>query len=456
MSKGHSFTIRTLGCKANQYDSQLLREDLLRRGFVECPGDAEDADVCIVNTCTVTAQSDAKSRQAIRTLKRQNPNARIVVTGCYAHTSPEDVRNTGCVDAVFDNPSKEFLAESICALLNVGKRFTGPPCRRITFFSGHARAFVKIQDGCDKTCSYCIVRLARGRNRSRPIPDIIGEIEALVSNGYREVVLTGIHIGSFGIDHGGHENALPELIENLRMIQGLTRVRLSSIDPNEINGRLIAAIRCTPQVCRHLHLPLQSGSDAILREMNRHYTRDSYLRTLALLRKESPGISITGDVMVGFPGETEEDFRRTREVVREAEFSKVHIFPFSSRPGTPAEHLPHRVPPEVIRDRIARLSADADAAALTSRQKYMGQTVEVLVEREVSPGKNARLPPVMRNAASVFEGFSSDYQRTLFLTDGERIENLRNQIVGVRVEYLDERYLYGRLHYPLCPPRSPR
>ncbi len=453
MNNACRFTIRTLGCKANQYDSQLLREGLLSRGLVECMGDGA-ADVCIVNTCTVTAQSDAKSRQAIRALKRQNPNARIVVTGCYAHINPEEVRGIPGVDAVFDNPSKETLADHICGLWNVGERSPERGCSGITFFSGHTRAFVKIQDGCDKSCSYCIVRAARGKSRSRPIADILGEITALVANGYREAVLTGIHIGSFGADRSGEENKLPDLIERLRGVQELIRVRLSSIDANEIDSSLIEALRGSGQVCRHLHVPLQSGSDAILRKMNREYTRGRYLRTLSLLREELPGTSITTDVMVGFPGETDEDFQQSREAVSEAEFSKVHIFPFSSRPGTPAHRFPHPVSPVVVRERVAQLSEDAKAAALGIKQKWLGRVVDVLVEREFSLLNKGGLPAVLKNGEIACEGFSSDYLKTVFPSDQGRIADLRNRVVPVRVEHFDERYLYGRQIGSFLAPRS--
>ncbi len=443
MSSGRKFIIRTLGCKANQYDSQLLREDLLKRGFVECREDG-DPDLCIVNTCTVTAESDAKCRQAIRGLKRENPKACIVVTGCYGQISPEEVRGISGVDAVFDNPSKETLADRVCALLNVEHRSTMPFSPRITFFSGHTRAFVKIQDGCDKRCSYCIVPLARGRSRSRQIEDIIPEVEGLVGNGYREVVLTGIHIGGFGMEDGRKENRLPELIERLRDIEGLIRVRLSSIDPNEITTALVEAIGNSPQICRHFHVPLQSGSNAILRRMNRNYTQKDYLETIALFRKELPGISVTTDVMVGFPGETDGDFEESRRVVAQAQFSKVHIFPFSSRPGTPAHRFSDVVPCNVVRERVAQLSADAKAAALKSRQEFRGQVVEVLVEREVAARDRQKLPSSFRIAEKAYEGFCSNYLRTVFTSNGAGIERLKNRIVRVRVETFNERYLCGR------------
>jgi len=443
MNSAPTFTIRTLGCKANQYDSQLLREDLFRRGFVECQRDG-GAAVCIINTCTVTAQSDAKSRQAIRALKRQNPDSCMVVTGCYAHMNPQEVSAIPGVDVVAGNPSKETLADRICALLNLPQGFTGPPPPGITFFSGHTRAFVKIQDGCNKRCSYCIVRFARGTNRSRPIPEILTEVEGLVSNGYREIVLTGIHIGSFGMDHGEPESRLPELIESLRGIGGLIRIRLSSIDPNEITEGLIQSLQNSPQVCHHLHVPLQSGSDAILRKMNRDYTRHSYLQTIALLRAALPAVSISADVMVGFPGETDDDFLQTRRVVSEAEFSKVHIFPFSSRPGTPADKFRDCVPPKVIGERGAVLAGDARAAALKVRQRFRGQIVEVLVERELGCRDPNRIPQILKDAGKAYEGFTSNYLRTVLMSNGEDMGQLKNRIVQVRVEDCDDRHLYGR------------
>ena len=452
MSSARKFIIRTLGCKANQYDGQLLREDLLNRGFVEWGGDG-DVELCVINTCTVTAESDAKCRQAIRGLKRDNPDARIIVTGCYAHVNSEVVRGIPGVDAVLDNPSKETLAERVCELFHVEHRSFVPPSSRITFFSGHTRAFVKIHDGCDKRCSYCIVPLARGRSRSRQIEDIVREVEGLVGNGYREVVLTGIHIGSFGTEEGRKENRLPELLESLRGIEGLIRVRLSSIDPNEITTALVEAIGNSPQICRHLHVPLQSGSDAILRGMNRDYTQEAYLETVRLLKKELPGISVTTDVMVGFPGETDEDFEESRRAVAQAEFSKVHIFPFSSRPGTPAHRFAGAVPLEAIRERVAQLASDAKAAALKSKRGFRGAVVEVLVEREVDARDREKLPPSFKIPDKAYEGFSSNYLRTVFTSKGAGIEQLKNRLVHVRVETFNDRYLCGR-QVQVAPPRA--
>jgi threonylcarbamoyladenosine tRNA methylthiotransferase MtaB len=303
---------------------------------------------------------------------------------------------------------------------------------------------VKIQDGCDKKCSYCVVRFARGKSRSRAVPEILNEVRRLVANGYREVVLTGIHIGSFGTDDGTKENRLPELMERTREVEGLLRVRLSSIDPNEISPGLIEAIRNSPQVCRHLHVPLQSGSDRILGKMNRGYSREEYLNILSLLKKDLPDFSVTTDVMVGFPGETDDDFEESLRVVSQAEFSKVHIFPFSRRPGTPADRLPDHVPPRVVKERVSRLSSEAEAVALKRRQKLNGAVVEVLVEREFQLTSRKGLPDFFNGADAAHEGFSSNYLRTVFLDNGEKTETLKNRLVRVRVEAFDERRLFGR------------
>ena len=470
-SKSPTFLIKTLGCKANQYDSQVLREQLLGAGLrdfshhdaheedEECWEDGE-ADVCIVNTCTVTAQSDAKSRQCIRALKRQHPNARMVVTGCYAEMNRAEAARIPGVDEVLDNAGKTALAQRVCALLGVETRSAGVPAcipsrgEGISFFSEHTRSFVKIQDGCDRKCSYCIVRYARGPSRSREIAEVVREVERLAANGYREVVLTGIHIGSFGGENGRKPHRLPELIERLEGVGGLLRVRLSSIDPNEVSHELVGAMRNSQRVCRHLHIPLQSGSDRVLRRMNRDYTQKEYLGTIALLRKELPDVCITTDAMVGFPGETEADFDETRRVVAEVGFAKVHIFPFSSRPGTPAHRLAEHVPAKVIRERVTCLSQEADASARKVKQEIVGKTVEVLVERAWSSNGRRALrsagvpacifsPQETRGAADMYEGFSSGYLRTVFIRRKDAIEDLKNRITKVRAIGFDERFLYG-------------
>jgi threonylcarbamoyladenosine tRNA methylthiotransferase MtaB len=453
-SKSPTFLIKTLGCKANQYDSQVLREQLLGAGlrhFSHPEGHEEDkkcwedgeADVCIVNTCTVTAQSDAKSRQCIRALKRRHPNARIVVTGCYAEMNPAEAARIPGVDEVLDNAGKRVLGERVCALLGVEPCGAIPHGEGISFFSEHTRAFVKIQDGCDRKCSYCIVRYARGPNRSREIAEVVQEVERLAANGYREVVLTGIHIGSFGGENGRKPHRLPELIERLDSVGGLLRLRLSSIDPNEVSHELIGALRNSRKMCRHLHIPLQSGSDRVLRRMNRDYTQKEYLGTVALLRKELPGVCITTDAMVGFPGETETDFEETRRVVAEAQFAKVHIFPFSGRPGTPAHRLAEHVPAKVIRERVACLSEEARNSARQVKEAILGRTVEVLVERAWSSNGRGALPLEMRGAAETYEGFSSGYLRTVFTRRKDAVQDLKNRITKVRAVGCNEHFLYG-------------
>lgn len=441
-SQSPIFLIKTLGCKANQYDSQLLREHLLDSGFMECH-EKGGVDVCIVNTCTVTAQSDAKSRQCIRALKREHPNARMVVTGCYAEMKPTEVAQIPGVDEIFDNAGKTVLARRVGAMLGMAISGAGSGGQGISFFSGHTRAFVKIQDGCDKRCSYCIVRHARGPSRSRDIAEVVQEVKRLAANGYREVVLTGIHIGSFGGENGQDSHRLPELIEQLEGVGGLLRLRLSSIDPNEVSHQLIETMRNSQKLCRHLHIPLQSGSDRILRRMNREYTQEEYLAVVALLRKELPGICISTDAMVGFPGETEADFEETRRVVAEAGFSKVHIFPFSSRPGTAAHRFPQCVAPRMIRERVSRLSEEAGSSARRIKQRFVGKILDVLVEKAFSPNGRSVLPPELRGAAHLQQGLSSGYLRTVFVRRKGAVRNPNNRIARVRTVGFDERFFYG-------------
>ncbi|MBM4050989.1 MAG: tRNA (N(6)-L-threonylcarbamoyladenosine(37)-C(2))-methylthiotransferase MtaB, partial [Planctomycetes bacterium] len=363
----------TLGCKVNQYETQALREALRGRGYVEAaPG--QRADVCVINTCTVTQTSDDKCRQAIRRAIREHPGATVVVTGCYAEAEPEALRRIEGVAVVVPQHDKGRLADIVEGLPQRSRRQTtqhegheaheekhedhevGPsalmslPVLRglrvsgelsISGFEGHTRAFLKIQDGCDARCSYCIVPLVRGPVRSRPLEAIQREAERLAANGYREIVLTGIHLGAYGRDTGGRPG-LCDVIEGLLDVPGLERIRLSSIEVNEFTDRLLALAVGSSKLCPHFHFPLQSGDDEILRAMNRTYTAAEYLSVLDRARARIERPSFTTDVMVGFPGEGERHFQNTLDVCRRAGFSRMHIFPFSPRPGTPAATMPNR------------------------------------------------------------------------------------------------------------------
>jgi threonylcarbamoyladenosine tRNA methylthiotransferase MtaB len=366
----------TLGCKVNQYETQLVKEALEASGYREA-SDGEPADLCVVNTCTVTHEADAKGRQAIRRLAHDNPGAAIVVMGCFATRDPRAVgRLPGIAKVVTD---KRRLADE---LRDFG--VSAVP-RGITRFDGHQRAFVKVQDGCLLNCTYCIIPHVRPTLRSRPVEEIVEEVAGLVGRGCREVVLTGVHLGHYGIDLS---RGLPKdqwrrlwhVLERLAALPGDFRIRLSSLEAAEVRDDLVRALAEHPRVCPHLHLCLQSGSDRILAAMKRRYRSGGFLERCRRLRAALDEPAFTTDVIVGFPGETDADFEATLGVLREVGFCKVHVFSFSPRDGTPAATLPGRVHPAVVAERRRRvLEAEAQTAAAYHR-RLVGRRLDVLVE----------------------------------------------------------------------------
>jgi len=351
----------TYGCKANQYDTQVLREALLRRGWSErsAPG-----GVVVVNTCTVTAEAGRKARQLARRLAREDPDVRIAMTGCLAESEPEILRELPNVEWVFGNGEAKrpanFLRELGCEL---DPEELGIPSG-ITAFAGHTRAFLKIQDGCDMACAFCIIPSVRGPSRSRPAEELAAEVERLVASGHREVVLCGIHIGHWGRERGSDLGALLERLAaiEVRDADGAPiawRLRLSSIEATEVEGPVLAAMVAHPErIAPHLHMPLQAGDDRVLAAMNRWYGIDEYLGCCERIRAALEKPAFTADVLVGFPGEDEAAFRNTLAAVRAAGYARLHVFPFSPRPGTGAERpeaLGRPVAPEEVRDRRARL-----------------------------------------------------------------------------------------------------
>lgn len=368
----------TLGCKVNQYDTQILREVLLRKGYQEvspeCP-----AELYVVNTCAVTSASESKSRQAISKAVRRNPAAAVVVTGCYAKADPETLLNIRGVGRVVD---KDKLH------LTFGE---GPPGadqqRGISQFHDHSRAFLKIEDGCEAFCSYCIIPTLRGKVRSKPTEKILEEARRLVDNGHREIVLTGVHLGAYGRDLDG--DALLEVVKGLHTVKGLYRIRLSSLEVTEVNEELIELAASSDKLCPHFHLPLQSGDDYILKTMNRHYTAGEYLRIVDRVKRKIPLPSFSTDVIVGFPGERTGHFKNTLKVCQEAGFSRIHIFPFSPRRGTPAAVMSGKCTPQEIKERKWELEALAQRLALEYKSRFIGKEIEILVEESPSPGTYA-------------------------------------------------------------------
>jgi threonylcarbamoyladenosine tRNA methylthiotransferase MtaB len=360
----------TLGCKVNQYETQYVQELLESSGYTVAPA-GSPADLCVVNTCTVTADGDAKGRQLIRRLHRDNPAADLVVMGCYATRDPEGVRRLPGVTRVIVD--KQRLPEE---LADYG---VTAPIPGISRFDGHQRAFVKVQDGCLLNCSYCIIPTVRPTVRSRSLPEIAAEVERLVAAGYHEVVLTGIHLGHYGIDLSkGRPKSdwtrLPQLLERLEEIPGDFRIRLSSLEAAEVRDDLVRTLAASKRICPHLHLCLQSGSDRVLARMKRRYRAASFLERCRRIRNALDHPAFTTDVIVGFPGETESDFAETLRVVREVGFAGLHVFTYSPRAGTPAAEWRESVPPAIIADRRDRELVDRYGRSLRGRR------LEVVVE----------------------------------------------------------------------------
>jgi len=374
----------TLGCKVNQYETELVRESLVKAGYREA-GEGESAELCVVNTCTVTAEGDSKSRQVIRQLARRNPGTRIVVMGCYATRAPEEVATLPAVSEVITD--KRELPDWL-SRWGVADAPTG-----ISKFSGRRRAYVKIQDGCMLNCSFCIIPTVRPHLASRPIEHIVDEVRRLTDNGHREVVLTGIHLGHYGVEwNRGREKSdwrrLSHLLARLAELPGEFRLRLSSIEATEVTRELVAVMAANPQrICPHLHISMQSGSDNVLRRMRRRWGRQRFLDRCGLVKEALEAPALTTDVIVGFPGETEQDFAETCAACEEAGFSKIHIFPFSARRGTPAAEMSDQTPAEAKADRVRRLGM----LEVKLRSQYLarlhGRTLEVLVEGQTDrPG----------------------------------------------------------------------
>jgi len=387
----------TLGCKVNQYETEFVREALLGIGYRDAAA-GEPADLCVVNTCTVTAEGDAKSRQVIRRLARENPAARIVVMGCYATRAPDEVASLpGVTDVITD---KRELPDWL-ARFGVADVPTG-----ISQFQGRSRAYVKVQDGCLLRCSYCIIPHVRPPLTSRPLPLILDEVRRLRDHGYREIVLTGIHLGHYGVEGNWGKSKsewtrLWHLVREIACIEGDFRVRLSSLEATEVTRELVQVMADYPEkICPHLHLCLQSGSDAVLRRMRRRWSARMFLERCEMVRRSLDQPAFTTDVIVGFPGETDEDFEQTCRLVREAGFSKIHIFPFSPRRGTPAAEMPDRVPDHVRAARGKQLAAIERELREEYFRSLIGRNLRVLLEAhldataEHAVGTSCRYAPV--------------------------------------------------------------
>lgn len=370
----------TLGCKINQYETDLLRQDLAARGNTIVPFDAE-ADVYIINTCSVTAKSDMQCRRTIRSAVRRGAGAKVVVTGCYAETRPDEIRNIPGVDLVIGNREKSGIADHF-ALSAPAAAEQEKDLTRLRAVGGRTRAFLKIQDGCDNRCSYCIVPLARGGSRSAAPSAVMKEFDRLVQDGCPEIVLTGIHIGTYGFELSTCFS-LTDILTELVARRNRSRIRLSSIEPREITDGIIRLL--SNGVCRHLHIPLQSGDDTILASMKRNYTADFYRKLLERIASDVYGIALGADIMVGYPGEGEAEFRNTVRLVESIPLTHLHVFSYSPRPGTVAASMKDQVPESAKKERSETLRRLGKEKNYAFREKQKGSCLHVVVEDKVDP-----------------------------------------------------------------------
>jgi len=410
----------------NQYESQAMREILVKSGFKDCIS-RDIADIYVVNTCTVTERADRESRYWIGFFHKMNPNAKIVVTGCYMETNADDVSFLPGVFRVLKNSEKNQIAE----ILDPEAKDPEAAFRslRISDFKSHTKAFIKIQDGCENTCSYCKVPLVRGYFKSRPISDILDEAKDLIARGFKELVLTGICLGAWGKDmfpgaiSKGAGIAGLGLVDVLRAVTELAgdfRVRLSSIEPKYVTDELIGFLARNKKMCKHLHIPLQSGDDEILGKMNRPYTSEAYQALVNKIRANMEDIALTTDVLIGFPGESDANFRNTIEFIKGMLPLRTHIFTFSRRKGTPAYGMAGEVKDTVLKKRFYDLNTAALGASYVYRRKFLNEKLNVLVETKRD------------KQSGLLMGYSDNYIKILFQGPDELMKN----IVPVRVEYM--------------------
>ncbi len=395
----NKFFLQTFGCRCNQADSAAIRDGLCRSSMQES-GDPRDAELIVVNTCTVTHRTDQQVRQAIRKAHRENPDARVVVTGCYAQREPEALASLPGVSLVIGNGSRDRLAEVVGREMpdTSGKVIRTPlDAERDYLLSstsqtgGRTRPFVKLQDGCDARCSYCIVPFVRGPGRSARPEEILAEIRSLIDKGFQEIVLAGVHLGTYGRKMARPVKLL-ELLGDILALPGLGRLRLSSIEPMHFDRGIVRLATANAAFAPHFHIPLQSGSDRILRRMKRPYTASRFLDLLRFIRGALPSAGLGTDVLVGFPGESEEEFAATCGVVREAPLTYLHVFPFSAREGTVAYAMPEQVRPQVIRERAGILREISRAKNLAFRRSFVGQELRgITLAKEEAMGEGVVL-----------------------------------------------------------------
>lgn len=418
--------LHNLGCKVNAYETEAMQEMLEHAGYEIVPFQ-EGADIYVINTCTVTNIADRKSRQMLHRARKMNPDAVVVAAGCYVQAQAEKQVIDSCIDIVLGNNKKQDLLTALQAYeeahgdlrevidINHTKEYEN---LHLTKQGEHTRAYIKVQDGCNQFCSYCIIPYARGRVRSRAKEDVVAEVTDLAKNGYQEVVLTGIHLSSYGIDFENEDNLL-SLIRAVHEIEGIKRIRLGSLEPRIITEEFVQAIAALPKMCPHFHLSLQSGCNETLKRMNRRYTSEEFYEKCEILRKYFEKPALTTDVIVGFPQETEEEFETTYEFLKKICFYETHIFKYSKREGTKAAVMQGQIPEQIKAKRSARLIELGEKNRRAYEESFLGKTVEVLVEEKSDV-----------NGKEMWTGHTKEYMKIAL----ESEKNLQNCILNVQIK----------------------
>ena len=429
-NKGHTVSFITLGCKVNQFETEAMTEILENDGFKVLPNN-EVSDIYIINTCAVTKESERKSRQFINKAKRINPNALVVAVGCSVQLNSEKINKETQADIIIGTKHKGNIGSLIKNKLNDINmdyeidNFQGRESfEELTISTVHdkTRANIKIQDGCSQFCSYCIIPYVRGPIRSRNHDDVVEEVKKIAENGYKEVVLNGIHISSYGKDLQ-LKDSLIKLIEDIDSIEGIERIRLGSLEPNLINEEFMKRYAALDKTCDHFHLSLQSGSDNVLKRMNRKYSTEEYRNNVKLIRKYMPEAGITTDIIVGFPGESDEEFNETLEFVKDIQFSRIHVFKYSIREGTKAAEMENQVDDSIKTKRSKELIDLADSISSEFMSKFINRDLRVLIETEKDD--------------NIYEGYTTNYLKVLLKSD----INVKNEIINVHIDKIRNDYL---------------
>ncbi len=425
-----NFHIVTFGCKVNQCESEYIRRAMINKGFKLCDH-ASNADVVIINSCTVTGESDRKLRQMIRKIKKANESCVLVLAGCMPQAAPEAAKELENVDVVIGNSDKTSIPEVVRVYVqNKIKVFNVTPIKNIKEFektevdrtSYKSRAFLKIEDGCNRFCSYCIIPYARGEIRSKPIDDIKKDAQKLAENGYKEIVLVGINLSSYGKDLNLN---LYDAVHSVCSVCGIERVRLGSLEPDLMTDDLINKLSLESKLCPQFHLSLQSGCDKILKKMRRRYNREEYMNLIQKLRFKFKDAAFTTDIMVGFPGETEEDFMDSLDIIEKAKFLKVHVFPYSPRPGTPAANMPDQIDNQTKAERVKKMIEISNKSSRIVLNNFINEKMDVLYET--------------LNKDSFYEGYTANY----IPVKSKSNEDLRGKIINTKLIKVRENFFEG-------------